>query len=185
MLIVFQHTFHQLVFADKPPINPTLKISNPHLFEQKFHLPMKEDNQFVSSSDLVLLNNLHRPLPCFSFLRIQSGLPRDYNCFFQLPPIFPAIEVLWQYSQMTLVFLVEIFMSHPLLAWILLLLYSKILDPLKKFGGKFDLSSSFFGVGWQSVDIITKDVYWYVEQVKCLHPVQTEEVLQSIHDECI
>ena len=44
--------------------------------------------------------------------------------------------------------------------------------PSEKISGKFILSSlfSFFGVDWRFVNIITKRVYWYVEQVERFQP---------------
>ena len=38
----------------------------------------------------------------------------------------------------------------------------------------FEFPFQFFGVGWLSIYIITKRVYWFVEQVERLHPVHTD-----------
>ena len=110
-------------------------------------------------------------------------------CFvFLSPQIFPAVQVLCQYSPMpqtVLAFLVEILVSHQLLVRILLLLLSKVQDTPKKISGKFALRSFFsFSVSVGDPSTSLQNVL-DVKQVEHLYPVRTEEVLRSLHDKCI
>ena len=90
---------------------------------------------------------MHRPLSCFSFLCIQSGLPRDYNQFFQIPLIFPAVQVLCQYLLMQRTVLAFLVTSSFRLNFTLT--FEQNPRPSEKISGN-EFPFQFFGVGYLS-----------------------------------